>query len=84
MALDDVDDLHNAEDHISTLEHYAAELLQALDSIGTWEQPVGRSAMIKLRGALNTYCRPSCEAFDDGVRTCDESCGCPCHERGEQ
>jgi len=83
MALDDVDDLHNAEDHISTLEHYAAELLQALGPEWANRQPV-RTAMGKLRGALNTYCRPSCEAFDDGVRTCDESCGCPCHERGEQ
>lgn len=79
---DTVDDLHNAEDHISLLKATLRELVEASLLVpGNW-----KVHFVQVATLAEPYCRPSCSFADTGECDADdpECCGCPCGHNGEE
>lgn len=87
MSMDDTDDLHLAEDMAGSLAAALAELM-GVESGEPDDSDVSREIWGNARVALagwNSYCRITCRAdgaYGDDAE-CDETCGCPCHDRDE-
>lgn len=83
MSLDQVDDLGAAEDLIW-------ETMGELGRVVMWPEvrQEDRPLLLRLRNALDGYCRPSCGMHGtphvgpiEGWVLIDDGCGCPCHTR---
>jgi hypothetical protein len=90
MSMDDVDDLHYAEDSLAAAidrhRQAASDLTQIAWDFGQRDEDL-HAALIELRDRVLAavmadadYCRPTCGLEDRG-ECGDEFCGCPCHEK---